>query len=101
MPVRAASLTNTVHTQTFGINVNAEHFKMDEEGRLRRQALSYAINREDICGKLYYGTRTPAKDFTSPVIVGWTEEVPGNEVLTHDASKAKEMWQKADKIAKF
>ena len=38
--------------QAFAINVKAEHFQMDEEGRLRRAALSRAINRQEICGTL-------------------------------------------------
>ena len=45
--------------QNFIINVNAEHWKMDEEGRARRAALSRAINRKQICDTLFYDTRTP------------------------------------------
>ncbi|WP_229116789.1 ABC transporter substrate-binding protein [Actinomyces bovis] len=87
--------------QCFGIDVNAEHFKMDEEGRLRRAALSRAINRKEICDTLYYETRTPASDFTSPVIAGWSKDVPGNEVLSFDATEAKALWDKAEAISKF
>lgn len=87
--------------QAFAINVKAEHWGMDEEGRARRAALSRAINRKEICDTLYYGTRTPASDFTSPVISGWKEAVPGNEVLTFDADAAKKLWEQAEAIAKF
>ena len=87
--------------QAFAINVKAEHFQMDEEGRLRRAALSRAINRQEICGTLYYDTRTPASDFTSPVIAGWSATVPGNEVLAFDAAQAKSLWEQAEKIKAF
>ena len=87
--------------QCFAIDVNVEHFKMDEEGRARRAALSRAIDRKEICDTLYYDTRTPASDFTSPVINGWTATVEGNEVLTFDAETAKSLWEQAEAIAKF
>ena len=74
---------------------------MDEEGRARRAALSRAIDRAQICDTLYYETRTPASDFTSPVIQGWTDKVDGNEVLTFDADEAKKLWDQAEAISKF
>lgn len=86
--------------QSFTIAPKTEHFE-GEEGQLRRQALSHAINREEITEKIFNGTRTPAKDFTSPVIDGWSDSVPGSEVLAFDADKAKELWAKADEIAKW
>ncbi|MCL3776891.1 MULTISPECIES: ABC transporter substrate-binding protein [unclassified Actinomyces] len=87
--------------QLFAIDCEAEHFKMDEEGRLRRAALSRAVNRKEICDTLFYGTRTPASDFTSPVIAGWTEDVEGNEVLDFDEAEAKSLWEQANAIAEF
>ncbi|WP_206645873.1 peptide ABC transporter substrate-binding protein [Actinomyces oricola] len=87
--------------QCFAIDVNSEHFKMDEEGRLRRKALSLAINRKEICDTIYYSTRTPASDFTSPVIDGWSEDVAGNEVLVFDEAAAKQAWADADAISPF
>ncbi len=69
-----------------------------EAGNLRRQAISHAINREQITEVVFNGTRTPARDFTSPVIAGWTDSVPGNEVLDYDADLAKELWAQADAI---
>lgn len=87
--------------QGFSISVNAEHFKMDEEGRLRRAAISRAINRKEICDTLYFETRTPASDFTSPVIAGWTDTVEGNEVLVFDEAEAKSLWDRANAIAEF
>ena len=73
------------------------HFK-GKEGNLRRQAISMAINRPEICEKIFYGARTPATDFTSPVLDGWTEDVPGNEVVKFDDTKAKQLWADANKI---
>ena len=84
--------------QSFTIPQNLPHFSGDE-GKLRRQALSYAINREEICTAVFQDTRTPAKDFTSPVIDGYSDSVEGNEVLTFDEDKAKELWAQADAIA--
>ena len=87
--------------QCFAINVNSEHWKMDDEGRARRAALSRAIDRKQICDTLYYSTRTPASDFTSPSIAGWKEDVPGNEVLQFDEAEAKSLWEKAEVISPF
>jgi len=75
------------------------HFEPGEEGTLRRQALSYAIDREEITDKIFLGTRTPAVDFTSPVIDGWSDSIPGSEVTHFDADKAKELWAQADAIS--
>jgi len=74
------------------------HFSGDE-GKLRRAALSQAINREEITDVIFNGTRTPAQDFTSPVIDGYSEDIPGSEVLDFDADAAKELWAEADAIA--
>lgn len=84
--------------QSFTIPQNLEHFSGDE-GKLRREAISYAIDRDSITDKIFYKTRTPAKDFTSPVVDGFNDAIPGNEVLTYDPDKAKELWAEADKIS--
>lgn len=39
-----------------------------DDARTVRRALSMAIDRESITTKIYSGTRTPARDFTSPVL---------------------------------
>ncbi|PRB15208.1 ABC transporter substrate-binding protein [Microbacterium sp. MYb62] len=75
------------------------HFGNDEEGNLRRQAISYAIDREEITDVIFEGTRTPAVDYTSPVIAGWNDEIAGSEVTHADAAKAKDLWAQADAIA--
>lgn len=73
-------------------------FATDEEGRLRRAAISHAINREEITDVVFHGTRTPATDYTSPVIDGWSDSVPGNEVLEYDPELAQELWAQANEI---
>lgn len=84
--------------QSFAIPQKLEHFS-GEEGNLRRQALSYAIDRDTITETIFSGTRTPAKDFTSPVVDGYNASVKGSEVLSYNPEKAKELWAKADAIS--
>ncbi|MFV8380562.1 peptide ABC transporter substrate-binding protein [Corynebacterium hindlerae] len=84
--------------QSFTIPEKLEHFS-GEEGKLRRQAISLAINREEITDKIFEGTRTPATDFTSPVIDGHSDTLKGASVLKYDPAKAKELWAKADEIS--
>ena len=69
-----------------------------KEGELRRAAISMATDREEICEKIFSGARTVAKDFTSPVLDGWTEEVEGNEVLEFNPEEAKRLWAEANDI---
>ncbi len=78
-----------------------KHFGDDEEGDLRRAAISEAINRPEITEKIFNNARTPADDFTSPVLDGWTKDVAGNEVLKFNAEDAKAKWAAADKINKW
>src|SRR5690606_30942771 len=83
--------------QSFTIPARLEHFS-GEEGNLRRQALSMAINRQEITDVIFQSTRTPASDFTSPVISGWSDSLPGSEVLEYNPEKAAELWAEADAI---
>ncbi|MDJ0322897.1 ABC transporter substrate-binding protein [Cryobacterium sp. PH31-AA6] len=84
--------------QSFTIPARLAHFD-GEEGKLRRAALSMAINRDEITKIIFSGTRTPASDFTSPVIDGWTDKLKGADVLKFDATKAKKLWAEADAIS--
>ncbi|WP_285240696.1 ABC transporter substrate-binding protein [Pseudarthrobacter sp. MEB009] len=72
-----------------------------EAGKLRRQALSYAINREEIAKVVFNGTRTPAKAFVPPVIDGFKEGLKGSEILEFNADKAKQLWADAEKIQPY
>ncbi|MCY1717684.1 ABC transporter substrate-binding protein [Microbacterium sp. SL62] len=84
--------------QSFTIPERLAHFS-GEEGTLRRQAISMAINRDEITKTIFQGSRTPASDFTSPVIAGWSDSLSGAEVLKYDADKAKQLWAQADAIS--
>ncbi|CAM2761255.1 ABC transporter substrate-binding protein [Corynebacterium propinquum] len=96
---RAVSQPSAVF-QAFTIPSKLEHFE-GEEGKLRRQAISLAFDREEISKTIFRDTVTPAKDFTSPVIPGYEEDLEGNEVLEFDPEKAKELWEQADDISEF
>ncbi len=84
--------------QSFTIPARLPHFS-GEEGTLRRQALSMAIDRKEITDVIFEGTRTPASDFTSPVIAGWSDKLKGAEVLAFNPDEAKKLWAKADAIS--
>ncbi|WP_279366670.1 ABC transporter substrate-binding protein [Microbacterium testaceum] len=84
--------------QSFTIPERLAHFSGDE-GKLRRQAISMAINRDEITKTIFQGSRTPASDFTSPVIAGWSDSLTGADVLKYNADKAKQLWAQADAIS--
>ncbi|KAM9866767.1 Oligopeptide-binding protein OppA [Leucobacter aridicollis] len=84
--------------QSFTIPERLEHFS-GEEGKLRRAAISMAIDRDEITKVIFDGTRTPASDFTSPVIDGWSDKLKGAEVLEYNPEEAKKLWAEADKLA--
>ena len=85
---------------SFTIAESLEHFS-GEEGALRRQAISMAIDREAITEAIFQGTRTPASDYTSPVIAGWSDSLAGSEVLEFNPENAKELWAEADAISQW
>ncbi|MBA8817295.1 oligopeptide transport system substrate-binding protein [Microbacterium halimionae] len=84
--------------QSFTTPERLPHFS-GEEGELRRAAISMSINREEITDTVFQGTRTPAKDFTSPVIAGWSDSLEGSEVLDYNPDEAVKLWAEADAIA--
>lgn len=64
--------------QTFTIPASLEHFQTNtEEGQLRRQAISMAIDRSAITDKVLSGTGTPTLDFTSPMTPGYSKSQIG------------------------
>jgi oligopeptide transport system substrate-binding protein len=70
-----------------------------EEGRLRRLALSAAINRPQICRQIFVGTRSPARDFTAPSLPGFYPKLPGTDVLNFDPVRARQLWAQANAIS--
>jgi len=86
--------------QSFTIQPSLPHFGYDEEGKLRRAAISMAINREEITEVVFQGTRTPAEEFTSPVIAGYApDEIEGSEVLDYNPEQAVALWEQANAIS--
>ncbi|MET4780932.1 ABC transporter substrate-binding protein [Glaciihabitans sp. UYNi722] len=84
--------------QSFTIPARLPHFA-GKEGQLRRQAISEAINRPQITKVVFSDTRTPAKDFTSPVIDGYSANIEGSNVLKYNPTEAKKLWAEADAIS--
>jgi oligopeptide transport system substrate-binding protein len=70
-----------------------------EEGRLRRLALSAAINRPQICQQIFNGTRSPARDFTARSLLGFDPNIPGNDVLNFNPERARQLWAQANAIS--
>ena len=85
--------------ESFTIPSRLKHFGLNEEGSLRRQAISMAIDRKAICDKIFFGSRTPATDFGSPVLPDYSKDLKGAEVLTYNPDKAKALWKQADAIS--
>jgi oligopeptide transport system substrate-binding protein len=86
--------------QGFNMPYYLEHWS-GEEGKLRRAAISMAIDREQITDVIFQGTRTPATDFTSPVIDGYSDDLEGSEVLEFNPDEAVKLWAEADAIAPY
>jgi len=86
--------------QAFNMPYYLEHWSGDE-GKLRRAAISMSIDRKEITDVIFDGTRTPATDFTSPVIDGYSDKLKGADVLEFNADKAKSLWAEADAISPY
>ncbi|GAA3868841.1 peptide ABC transporter substrate-binding protein [Streptomyces sedi] len=68
-----------------------------EDGVKLRQGISMAIDREQITERIFSGTRTPASDFTSPVLGedgGFQEGLCG-EVCEYDPERARQLIEDA------
>jgi oligopeptide transport system substrate-binding protein len=70
-----------------------------EEGRLRRLAVSAAINRPQICQQIFVGTRTPAREFTARSLPGFDPNIPGSDALDFDPDRARRLWAQANAIS--
>lgn len=87
-------------SQSFVIPENLEHFGPDEEGKLRRQAISLSFDRQLISDSIFGGTFTPAVDFGVPTLPG-IESPDSSATIGYDPERAKELWKKADEIKKW
>lgn len=70
-----------------------------EEGRVRRLALSAAINRAQICRQIFADTRSPARDFTARSLPGFDPNIAGSDALDFDPERARRLWAQADAIS--
>ncbi|WP_298251657.1 ABC transporter substrate-binding protein [uncultured Arthrobacter sp.] len=72
-----------------------------EAGKLRRQALSMAINRDEITEVIFSNGREPAKEFTAPVLDGFNPDLPGSENLEFNPDEAKKLWEQAEELEPY
>ena len=85
-------------SQSLDTPLRLPHFG-GEEGRLRRLALSAAINRAQICQQIFNGTRSPARDFTARSLPGFDPNIPGNDALDFNPERARQLWAQANAIS--
>jgi oligopeptide transport system substrate-binding protein len=88
----------TAMNQSLDTPLRLPHFG-GEEGRLRRLAISVAINRPQICRQIFSDTRSPARDFTARSLPGFDPNIPGSDGLNFDPARAKQLWAQADAIS--
>ena len=104
LPIYKRDLGDNATSGPAGINQSLDtpfrlpHFG-GEEGRLRRLALSAAINRPQICRQIFVGTRTSARDFTAQSLPGFDPNIPGSDALDFDPDRARRLWAQANAIA--
>ncbi|OBB92017.1 ABC transporter substrate-binding protein [Mycobacterium sp. 852002-30065_SCH5024008] len=85
-------------SQSLDTPLRLPHFG-GEEGRLRRLALSAAINRPQICQQIFNGTRSPARDFTASSLPGFDRNIPGNAAFDFNPERARHLWAQANAIS--
>ena len=102
LPIYKRDLGDKVTTGPAAINQSLDtplrlpHFG-GEEGRLRRLALSAAINRPQICRQIFVDTRSPARDFTARSLPGFDPNLAGNDALDFDPDRARRLWSQAER----
>jgi oligopeptide transport system substrate-binding protein len=87
-------------SHTLNTPLRLPHFGGDE-GRLRRLALSAAIDRPQICRQIFIGARAPAREFTASSLPGFDPDIDGSSALNFDPERARRLWQQADGISKW
>lgn len=97
---RAINQAGALNT-TLTISTNLPHFGEDEEGKLRRAALSMATDREEIIDTIFEGTNIAATEFSSPVVDGYKDDLEGSEKLQFNPEEAQKLWAEADEISPF
>lgn len=85
----AVTSADSVRMSYLGFNINKEPF---EDVKVR-QAISYAINREEIVTGVYDDMGIPAKGPLAPNVWGYSEDLEGQE---YNIDKAKELLAETD-----
>lgn len=85
------------NAQTIDIDYQTPHFS-GEEGKLRRRAISQAIDREAIVKTIFRSGLEVATDFLPAKSKGHTDKLPHGEYLKFDPKAAKAAWEKANQI---
>jgi oligopeptide transport system substrate-binding protein len=85
-------------SQSLDTPLRLPHFG-GEEGRLRRLALSAAINRPQICKQIFNETRSAARDFTARSLPGFDPNIPGSDALDFNPERARQLWAQANTIS--
>lgn len=85
----AVTSADSVRMSYLGFNINKEPF---EDVKVR-QAISYAINREEIVTGVYDDMGIPAKGPLAPNVWGYSEDLEGQE---YNIGKAKELLAETD-----
>jgi len=104
LPVYKRDLGDKVTSGAAAINQSLDtplrlpHFG-GEEGRLRRLALSAAINRPQISRQIFIDTRSPARDFTARSLPGFDPNITGSDSLDFNPGRARQLWAQADAIS--
>ncbi|WP_197512469.1 ABC transporter substrate-binding protein [Mycobacterium sp. 852002-10029_SCH5224772] len=104
LPVYQRDLGDKVTSGPAAINQSLDtplrlpHFG-GEEGRLRRLALSAAINRSQISRQIFADTRSTARDFTARSLPGFDPNIAGSDALDFNPGRARQLWAQADAIS--
>ena len=88
----------TAQNQTVAIPETLQHFS-GQEGVLRRQAISLAIDRKQITDNIFAGSRNPARDFTARTLPGFNGNLPNESNLDYNPTKAVQLWNQANAIS--
>lgn len=67
-------------------------FWASENGFKLRQAISLAINRQEIVDVIFDGRAVPSRDFTQINLPGWQDDLPGSDILDYDPERAKALY---------
>jgi oligopeptide transport system substrate-binding protein len=79
--------------QSFAFPLYQPEWKTPNSAKIR-QAISMAIDRKVITDTIFQGTRTPATDFSSPVVQGYSKDICG-DFCTFNPTKAKALLAEA------